>query len=227
MKRALLWFRESPINWMTLRFNRNENLNKKFVEFIRHVSIERAKIYVCFHAVMLLFIVAVLYRNNRMTFYYALTQELATIVPILIFLFGARFRLGFIEAIMPVNAICRGVSEFLFFRNFVLNSTDCMPRSMFKVANIAPFALPVADAFLFRSHYIVFYVALAAMFAIIAYEKKTDFIHKNGICSSNPGQRVLDMLVSIPFFLPVFLSVLLLRYNELRLFYMSETNDRQ
>ena len=96
---------------------------------------------------------------------------------------AARFRLVAIEAILPLGTVCRGVGAFLFWKLIDFNDFDgCVPRVLFKVSNIAPYSLPIADYFLFRTHYVVMYSAIFLSMALIAYERKTDKIIDIGLC---------------------------------------------
>ena len=128
-----------------------------------------------------------------------------------------------IEAILPLASICRGVAAFLFWRKIEL--TTCVPRVLFKISNIAPFSLPVAEFYLFRTHYVVMYIALLLSMALIAYEQKTQRISQINLCG--PELPVVSILAIIPFLAPTYIAGLLLRYNELRLFTMNDTTNRQ
>ena len=145
----------TPINCWTMRIYDSEDLNKKYERISRHFSIERAEIYVLFHIVLLICITG-LFFYDKFTYYYALGQELGTIIPILACLAVARFKPAAIEAIIPLNAVTRFAVAYFFFMKYP--TEKCVPRVLLMVSNLAPITLPLVDIFLFRTHFVVFYM---------------------------------------------------------------------
>ena len=192
------------------------------------MSYELAQIYTIFNVLMLVLSLVLL--KERESFYFALSIELATLVPLLICLFLSQFHIAAIDAVLPLNVICRCIFSIVFWKLLPFKSS-CFPRTLFKISNVAPFALTFSDFFLFRTHYVVYYLSMIIAVSLFGAETKTQYITQLSLCKINEERgftaRVVHVLVILPWIMPIFFSGFLLRFNELRICHVNETIQRQ
>jgi len=102
--------------------------------------------------------------------------ELGTILPMLLCMFFSRFNIAAIEAVLPLNTISRICFSILYWKLEPVKG-PCFPQLLVKISNAASYTTAITDFFLFRTHYLVYYLTFILQCAVVATERKSEKIY--------------------------------------------------
>lgn len=157
---------DNPINIFSLTFKDRE-LQERYKLIARTLVYNRAKVY---SIVLTCFLLLTPYNLifSKGTFYYFAGLVLATLVPTLIMLVLARYRLFFIDYLALFTMITRDCIGVLL-RAKLMHLEACLHPALIVGMNYLGAVLSISDLFLFRSNWLTFILTIPVfvVFSII------------------------------------------------------------
>ena len=125
---------------------------------------------------------------GKETFFYNARMLLATLVPTALILVLARYRLFFIDLLLPLNTITRGIIGIYLRRRH--KSLPCKNTALEVARDYLGLTLFIADYLLLKSNWLISVgnYPIFGLFSVFKQKDKSMFVQK---CSVKVGERVL------------------------------------
>jgi hypothetical protein len=217
-------FKQSPINYATLGF-KDADLNKQYQINNEYSTIQRAYGYMAFLALMLAIVTPMLLsdKHNKIG-QYSMVLIGPTFVTVGISALVARIRQSFIQVILPLNVLVRGLMVVFVSPLICDEKMTCISRPLALVSDFMNFSLYLCETNMFPLR-LPSYLSLPlySLFAVI--HQKADFVSLPKCSTHLSKLEVMSALaVAILFFIPIYASHYMRAVSELRNYLLAEDN---